>query len=218
MRTPTPAPRPLVSTPALFVLLALFFSVGAYANSPQDPVVPPVPLPEDPDEEEPDDEPASFQSIRDRLNAQILEQMTGVWSLMSLQQQRGIETDNLFGYAIILDNYISLVVHATDPDINGLEPDFNFQTSISAFELRDDGMMYCASLIGHSNFGGDFEPELRGFPRVYRVEASELDLTLMRSDGSLLQFRRMQPGFFPPGALGLLNDLRNEGFTPLDDR
>jgi len=186
--------------------------MGAHGSNLQDPVDPPPA----PDEEEVDDEgeedeaPPTFQSMRDRINAELVTRMQGAWALTELQQSTSIETDSIFGYATIFDNYISIVIHAEDRDAEIFGTGFNFQATVSTFELRDDGVMYSASMIGHSNFSGMFEPELPGFPRIYRVEASEFDLQLIRSDGARLIFRRMQPGYFPQGASDELDDLRND--------
>ena len=212
MRTPN-SQRPLISLPSVLVLLlAGALSMGAHGSNLQDPVDPP-PAPDEEevdDEDEPDEVPQTFQSMRDRINAELTLRMQGVWTLTELQQSTTIETDTIVGYATILDNYISMVIHAVDTDAEIFGTGFNFQATVSTFELRDDGVMYCASMIGHSNFSGVFEPELRGFPRIYRVEASEFDLQLIRSDGARLIFRRMQPGYFPQGASDELDDLRND--------
>jgi len=134
--------------------------------------------------------------------------MEGAWSLMRLSHaQGGVEDASVSGFMLMIDGYMSIVIHALDPGEGGAAPQFLFQASVNAFELRGVGEMFCASQIGHSNFGPAFEPELENLPRIFGIEFNGEDLTLVREDDSRLQFRRLKEGYFPPGADSYLNEL-----------
>ena len=173
-------------------------------------------LPQDP-EDEPDATedpvlPGNFTSLREQINERMLKQMEGAWVLQHLDHVGSeVSDEDLFGFATIVDGYISIVVHGQDVQPDLPVPDIYFQASVSQFEFRQAGEILTSSLIGHSNFSGDFEFEPANFPRVFQVEVLEHDLTLVRDDGSRLIFRRLQPGGFPEAAQEILGELQQGG-------
>lgn len=145
----------------------------------------------------------SWQDIRSRKNAEIMEQLEGAWVLQEmLNTIVPIDPEDVRGFAVIVDGYISIVAHARSLLPTTGQHLFLSQANISQFELEEHsiGEMRAATLIGHSDFSGNFLYEQANDPREFQVQVHENDLFLERADGSQLRFRRLQTGLFPKAA------------------
>lgn len=155
--------------------------------------------------------PLSYDDIEDRRREEMQQLMEGMWVLRTLSSSSERLPDEQFhGFACIVDGYISVVIHAlayyegvTEPI-----PELLFQANMSQFELREEGSMYAATLIGHSNLAGNIQTEPVHDVRLYYVEVDEYDLVLTSPRNIQLQFRRLQPGAFPQGAEGRIRGLQ----------
>lgn len=190
----------------LVLALALPFLAPAVQDPDDDPPAP--------DEEEEEEEVGleGLRSRQERENAEMLEKLEGAWSLQELVHASSpVRPEDVFGFATFVDGYVSIVAHAKDDVPGDPEPDFFFQASISQFELTGNGRMMAASMIGHSNFSGEFDFDTPNLPRQFIIQVHEHDLFLTRTDGSKLIFRKLQPGFFTSAGRSLLEEERAGG-------
>ncbi len=181
------------------ILLALVLALPALLVGRQDP--PPPPAPEPPPLLEPG-----------ARGAATMQQLEGAWTLQEIAGSRvPLEPGEVNGFALIVDGYIAMVLHARELERGLLEvarQRLRVQGTLRQFEVRDTGSMLSASIIGHSTFGGeDIALEPVNAPSSYVVEVIGDTLFITRDDNSKLVFRRMRPGMFPRAAEERLREI-----------
>jgi len=152
-------------------------------------------------------------AVRKKVNAGLAEKLEGAWRLMGVHLAGGrMVRENFVGYAMCVDGYLSILVHARDPDPSGLEPpELYVQSTFSQFGFGQTKELLTATLLGHDDFTseeGEIVPEPINFPRRFQVEFFGTEMWLTRSDGSRYIFNRLLPGGFPEGAERLLFERR----------
>jgi hypothetical protein len=134
------------------------------------------------------------------------EGLFGVWQMMELDHSKGIVSPgSVRGFVDFRPGFMTMIIHALRDE---QEPDALGQAGLYRWQMTDKGVLQTATMMGHSNFGDEFEWEPPNVPREFRVELDKNDLVLTRPDLSRLIFRRIQPGVFPSSALERIKELR----------
>ncbi len=135
----------------------------------------------------------------------------GTWQLMQFDHSNLlIDTETISGYMQIGEGFLSMVIHARNNETDDL-PSTLGQAGMHRWQIVRGDILQTATMMGHSNFGEDFEWETPNTPREFRVLLQGDDLQLTRPDLSRLMFRRLQPGEFPEIALERILELRAGG-------
>lgn len=108
------------------------------------------------------------------------------------------------GFAIFRDGYATIVIHAVDN--TNLEDDSLYQTGVLHYRIDENLRLQTATIIGHSNFGGNFGFEERWTPREFRIRIAEQIMVLERPDGARLQFLHAGKSAFPEGSFDLMRE------------
>jgi len=134
------------------------------------------------------------------------EGLLGAWQLMTFEHATEIvPVDSIRGYITLQEGFMAMIIHKLTIDE---EPEPLGQAGIFRWQMTLEGVLQTATMMGHSNFGEDFEWEPPNAPREFRVELNKDDLALTRPDLSRLIFRRIKPGAFPKTALDRIDALR----------
>lgn len=108
------------------------------------------------------------------------------------------------GFALFRDGYATIVVHAVQN--TELEDEALYQTGVLHYRIDENLRLQTSTIMGHSNFGGDFAYEMRWMPREFRIQIVEQIMVLERPDGARLQFQRAGQSAFPRDSLDLVRE------------
>ena len=155
------------------------------------------------------DTPASDEPIN--VNGWLLDRkwegLFGAWQLMKLEHATALVPDeSIRGFLSFQEGFMTMVIHAVSAD--DYEPEQLGQAGMYRWQVTDTDVLQTATMIGHSNFGDEFEWEPPNVPREFRVDLKNDDLILTRPDLSRLIFRRVKPGVFPESALRHIREQR----------
>ena len=132
--------------------------------------------------------------------------LLGTWQMMELVHSSEIVPPNsIRGFVTFQEGFMTMIIHAQTVDD---DPEPLGQAGTYRWQMTDKGILQTATMMGHSNFGDEFEWEPPNVPREFRVELDKNDLVLTRPDLSRLIFRRITPGKFPVSALRRIDELR----------
>jgi hypothetical protein len=139
--------------------------------------------------------------------ALVEERIDGAWQLLkAVAPGFPLFPGDTEGFALFHDGYLSLEIHGiSQVALDDSDGEF-FQTGFHRYAFDGTGWMDTFSLIGVTNLTEDedivFEPA--GGRRRFKVSLVEDQLTLERTDGTLLTFKRL--GKLPfPGAVEQLD-------------
>jgi len=178
---------------------------GAPASPPQTPGE--VEVQTDVDEQTPaEPEPKPDLKVGDWTLAAKWEGLLGAWQMMELVHSSEIvPPGSIRGIVTFQAGFMNMIIHAQTVDD---EPEPLGQAGTYRWQMTPEGILQTATMMGHSNFGDEFEWEPPNVPREFRVELKGNDLTLTRPDLSRLIFRRVTPGKYPESALRRIDELR----------
>ncbi len=144
----------------------------------QDPPAPPV---------------GGFESAQLRGD-RVRESLLGAWQLTRGEiPALGVAGGGVAGYAIFIEGYMSMEVHAQGKTVPDSQDSF-FQTGTHRWKYEDTGVLETFSLIGTHNVTDDeeYEFEQPGARRAYKVQVDGDRLVLERADRSArLNFMRL---------------------------
>lgn len=132
--------------------------------------------------------------------------LIGAWQLMELDHASElVPPESIRGYLTFQPGFMNMIIHARSLDD---DPEQLGQAGTYRWQMTDEAILQTATMMGHSNFSGEFEWEPTNVPREFRVELKGDDLVLTRPDLSRLIFRRIEPGKYPEAALRRIEELR----------
>ena len=155
------------------------------------------------------------QLERDELTAAL----QGNWTLVEFNHATNdLSTVGIAGYLGVQADLLVFIVHTTEPAVDFFGEPRRFQAGVHHWRLSDDSKLQTASIIGHTNFrNGQLEFENQYTPREYQPIVDERELSLVRSDGSVLRFLKLDAQPFPEQAAEIIEAAR-AGLDPFEDR
>ena len=137
-----------------------------------------------------------FRALREKEVARITDAIEGTWQLLRYDDPAlAIAPDDVRGYAIFRDGYMSLTLQAQRQahSVLGGPYVFPFQATIQQYRIEPEAMLLTSNLIGLGDFGGSIDAEPPGTPHRFDVEVGDKGLVLKRRNGGRLIFQRMEP-------------------------
>ncbi len=165
------------------------------------------------------DPSVGWRQRQQQQHDELVTALQGSWNLIEF---RHITNDlagiGVAGFLNITEDLLTFIVHTSDPGEGFFGDPRRFQAGVHYWRVSDDLYLQTSSVLSHTNFeGGDvqFEPQLT--PREYQPVVGDLELSLVRSDGSVLRFQRLAPQPFPERAIRALEAARS-GLDPYEQR
>lgn len=178
-------------------------------------------------QDEIDEDPLAAPSWVDELPERIRKvdaEIQGCWMLTRFQStarplDNPVLENAVRGMMLIGGGFMSLEFHAPQLEYDDTDPGVLYQTGMHAYSYDPTGDMVTTSMIGTSNTNYDaeygFEFERPGNQRTFRVIAGNDSLTLIRSDGMTLAFRRLnRPNLIRRDIFG--REVGNESMNPAE--
>jgi hypothetical protein len=156
---------------------------------------------------------SSFQDMEAQRVAQMQKDVLGAWMLERFEHAtQVIEQSDVRGAAMFTEGFLCVIMHAREDNNSIVGPRYNMLQQSGMYQVRfiDNARLQASTIMGSSNFSGDFEYETAYAPREYDVQLAGDALVLVRPDASKLHFRRMRAQEFPAETLRLLEEARVE--------